>query len=119
MRSKRHIHKYYKAPYGVGRFVWACALPDCLHHMPPHMEKMVNGKASICWECNNGMTMNPDNMKLTRPICESCRLGIKTDEKFPELTEKEIAVKSNIEPTLDEDMSSETRKRLEAFIGKG
>lgn len=78
-RAKRHIHKYYRAPYN-GNKVWACARPDCTHYMPTHMEHFVNGKMGICWTCEEEMILSPGNMKMDKPLCESCRLGTKDIE---------------------------------------
>ncbi len=77
--SKRHVHKYYHADLLYGK-LWACALPDCQHHMPVHYEGLLNGKDSICWQCNGRFKLNEQNMKIDRPICESCRLGITENE---------------------------------------
>lgn len=76
-KSKRHIHKYHQVQLGPGNKVWACALPDCQHHMPPHYSKLVEGKMSYCWGCDELIILNPVNMKMDKPLCESC---------MPELT---------------------------------
>jgi hypothetical protein len=78
-RSKRHIHKYYKAKV-AGDLVWACALPDCNHHMPPHMTSLVEGKSSLCWECGGELVLDPEAYKMDRPTCISCRSGISVDD---------------------------------------
>lgn len=77
--SKRHIHKYHKIDVNYTD-VWACALPDCTHFMPKHMENMVLGRASLCWQCNERFILNTENMKNKRPICPTCALGVKEDE---------------------------------------
>lgn len=82
-KAKRHIHKYYKADLDFGE-VWACALPDCSHYMPKHMAKLVNGKSSICWKCNEKMILDPNNMNIDKPVCYSCAIGV--TEEIP-LTE--------------------------------
>lgn len=69
--SKRHIHKYHKVRVN-GIEVWACALPDCNHHMPKHYEDMIPGKSSICWSCGEQMILDSDNMRLEKPSCFSC-----------------------------------------------
>jgi hypothetical protein len=75
MARKSHTHKYYKAqlPYGE---VWACALPDCNHHMPQHYESLMNGKRSICWGCNEPMLLHAGNLDMKQPICDTCKLGV-------------------------------------------
>lgn len=75
-KAKRHIHKYYRAELSFGD-VWACALPDCTHYMPQHMEGLMNGKYSVCWECNERMVMHPGNLNMSRPVCDTCKLGVR------------------------------------------
>jgi hypothetical protein len=77
--AKRHRHKYYQLDMN-GTFVWACALQDCNHYMPKHMEATVNGKMSYCWGCNDEINLNPANMKDKQPLCANCQLGIKPDD---------------------------------------
>lgn len=60
-------------------YVWACALSDCSHYMPSHMTIMINGKASLCWKCGEKFTLNPANMRMIQPECDSCR-GIDIEE---------------------------------------
>lgn len=73
---KRHRrHKYYKVEVAQNK-VWACALPDCTHYLPKHMEKLANGKDSFCWGCNEHITLNPANMNDDHPQCENCKMGI-------------------------------------------
>lgn len=86
MPVKRHKrHKYYRVEVAQNK-VWACALPDCTHYIPKHMEKLANGKATFCWGCNAEMTLNPSNMNEDRPQCENCKLGI-IPEPEPNTTE--------------------------------
>lgn len=80
--SKRHTHKYYHAQLPFGH-VWACALPDCQHHMPNHYESLLLGKSSICWECGNTFKLNGENMKQDKPICEGCKIGISDEIDLP------------------------------------
>lgn len=97
MASKNHVHKYHYIP--IGRkpnqtFVYACALPDCTHHIPAHQQKLVIGKKSICWECEKQMIMSKDifRRKTRKPRCWECRgvsnPVVKTETAKPE--EKEI-----------------------------
>lgn len=69
--GKKHTHKYFRMDMNYDR-VWACALPDCTHYMPKHMEQLVSGKKSICWECGNEFNLNPINMVKDKPVCEDC-----------------------------------------------
>lgn len=71
-KSKRHVHKYHKILFSFAK-VWACALPDCLHYMPQHMEKMAEGKATLCWGCNEQMILTPINMTDDKPLCITCK----------------------------------------------
>jgi hypothetical protein len=77
--SKKHIHKYFKVILGYVK-VWRCAIADCNHYMPKHLENMVEGRASICWECDEVMKLNPLNMETDRPVCEFCRTGTNREE---------------------------------------
>lgn len=81
-RSKRHTHKYHKMKMGTVT-VFACALSDCTHYMPSHMENMINGKKSICWECGDELIMDPVSMEMRLPKCANCRLGV---SKEPEIS---------------------------------
>jgi len=71
MASKKHVHKYHKVKMN-STDIWACALPDCNHHMPPHYIDTLPGKASLCWKCGERFILDSDNMKLDRPICFNC-----------------------------------------------
>lgn len=71
-KAKRHTHKYYRVTI-AGQSVWACALSDCNHYMPKHMENLVPGKGSICWECGEPMILDPNNMGEDKPRCKDCR----------------------------------------------
>lgn len=70
-KSKRHTHKYYRVDLGSYK-VWACALPDCMHHMPPHYNNLVEGKNSFCWKCGEMFVLNTINMKRDKPLCDDC-----------------------------------------------
>src|SRR5438128_1620838 len=80
-KAKRHIHKYHKVTTGYTT-LWACAFPDCSHFMPKHIENNVIGKASICWHCSSNLILNSENMKDDKPICSSCKLGLKPDDEI-------------------------------------
>ncbi len=75
VKAKRHTHKYYKAREYRGKdspFLWACALPDCSHHMPKHMEAMLEGKYTVCWSCGETTVLDSRTLKTDKPICEDC-----------------------------------------------
>lgn len=71
-KAKRHTHKYHKIDM-LGSKIWACALPDCNHYMPKHMENLIPGKSTYCWECNSSMVLDPKALTMDRPICIDCR----------------------------------------------
>jgi hypothetical protein len=81
-KAKRHIHKYHKINFSYAT-VWGCALPDCNHYMPKHMEAMVEGKKSYCWHCGEEMILDIDAMKESKPRCIPCRTGIDDIEELP------------------------------------
>lgn len=68
--TKKHTHKYYRMLLNEVK-VWACAL-GCNHYMPKHMESLVNGKKSICWECGEEFILTPVLMSVDYPTCEVC-----------------------------------------------
>ncbi len=70
-KAKRHTHKYRQVRMS-GVIVWACALPNCNHYMPKHMEEMVPGKASICWGCEKQITLDERSMSYSQPMCKQC-----------------------------------------------
>lgn len=70
-KAKRHTHKYHKVE-AVGIKIWACALPDCNHHMPPHYKNTLPGKATICWECDEDTVLDTVNMRMDKPKCPNC-----------------------------------------------
>lgn len=72
MPRKNHTHKYQLRPTG-SQSVWACALPDCNHYMPPHLSSLVEGRTSICWQCEEKFILDSDAMKENRPRCLECR----------------------------------------------
>lgn len=55
--------------------------------MPEHYASLMNGKRSICWQCNEPMILTPLNLKMERPICDSCALGL-GDTEEPMMTDK-------------------------------
>lgn len=76
-KAKRHTHKYYRAQLSIGR-IWACALPDCNHFMPPHYTELIESKSSICWNCGESFEMDKDRMKMDKPQCHSCSPSLDT-----------------------------------------
>lgn len=79
-KAKRHIHKYRRVEIS-GFKVWACAIGDCPHYMPRHLETMVLGKFSYCWECNKQITLDDVSMRDDNPLCYDCKHGIKNEPK--------------------------------------
>ena len=75
MPSQNHVHKYHRRRLGASSQVWACALPNCTHYQPKHMESMVEGKQSICNQCGDEFILNVDALSEDKPRCENCRLG--------------------------------------------
>jgi hypothetical protein len=53
--------------------VWACALPDCSHYMPKHLEQMMATKNTICWDCGEEFLLSPMSLMMDKPICLDCR----------------------------------------------
>ena len=53
--------------------VWRCALSDCYHYMPPHMEEILEGRKSICWGCGQEFALDEIAMMDDMPNCFSCR----------------------------------------------
>lgn len=76
MRSK-HTHKYHRVPFFL-RKVWACALPDCSHYMPNHLEPTLPGKKSICWQCEGELILDAHNMSNDKPLCNDCNPTIQS-----------------------------------------
>jgi len=70
-RGKRHIHKYMRVTLSYAS-VWRCALPDCNHHMPKHMEPLIEGRNSICWGCGEPFRLDEITMREEMPMCISC-----------------------------------------------
>lgn len=85
-KAKRHVHKYHKVDMGFSS-VWACALPDCSHYMPKHMENTIEGKFSLCWGCGEKFILDVDAMKLTKPMCFNCRTGSTKEEETAPMSE--------------------------------
>ena len=78
MAKKQHVHKYYRLTNYVK--LWACALEDCTHVMPKHLEEMMMGKKSICWECGSPFKLNSFSLKMDKPMCEQCNPELNTPE---------------------------------------
>ena len=91
VKGKRHIHKYYKARV-LGEKLWACAIPTCSHHMPPHYNSLMPGKATICWKCDEAMILDPDALNMDKPMCMECR-GLSSESLDEFLKEKGVTNK--------------------------
>lgn len=94
-KAKRHVHKYHHVDMGYSK-VWACALPDCNHYMPKHMENTVEGKFSFCWGCGEKFILDSDAMKSDKPHCIECRTGIKKVTNEP-MSETLLELLKNLE----------------------
>lgn len=85
-KSKRHTHRYYRVRMDNNAFIWTCAEPDCMHHMPKHYEPMLLGKSFFCFECGSQDILRGEHLKLnpqyfmaddefpSRPRCIKCVL---------------------------------------------
>jgi len=84
-KNKYHVHKYHRRPLGSpDKLVWACALPECTHYQPKHLESMVEGRTSLCNQCGSEFILNEDNMREKNPRCDDCRFNIqREDETIP------------------------------------
>lgn len=77
MARKSHIHKYYKRAIG-SQTVWACALDDCNHFMPVHLEDLVRGKRTLCWnygkssDCEKTTIIDDRTWLMDKPLCATC-----------------------------------------------
>ena len=101
MPGKKHTHKYYMGIV-AGTNVWICAFGDCSHYMPKHMESMVPGRNSICWDCGHEFSLDEIAMERMKPICKDC------DGR----TELERSVSVNLS-SVNEHMPEALRKLLE------
>lgn len=72
MARRKHTHKYHRIeiPY-LGK-IWACALPDCSHYMPKHLESTVIGKRSFCWACDKELILDEKCMEDDKPVHRAC-----------------------------------------------
>lgn len=73
-KNKKHTHKYYKMKSNASTvgYLWACALPNCSHHMPEHYVNGLLGKNTICWKCGENTTMDARTMEMDKPLCNDC-----------------------------------------------
>ena len=79
-KIKHGTHRYHWRKLGSNR-VLACAVPNCTHYVPKHLEAvLIDGRPSLCNSCGLEFTLTPDALKEDSPRCDNCRLGIKIDE---------------------------------------
>jgi len=84
MPGKKHTHKYEYTDMGY-QMLWACALPDCPHHLPKWMEKRILRAASICWKCGEEFILDEYSTRTAiqerngLPICQECDGRAKLD----------------------------------------
>lgn len=109
-KAKRHTHKYHRIKVG-STYLWACALHDCNHYMPKHLESMIPGKATICWSCGNETLITVDNIDFEEPVCNKCMLGL--DPTFKPISKDVLKTQTNnpIPPLGMNNVSSEYEKR--------
>ncbi len=82
MASKCRVHKYHRRKFSSTK-VWACALPDCSHFMPKHLEDLIEGKRSICHSCGEEFILDKNSLKDDNPNCDDCRFGARTETVIP------------------------------------
>jgi len=70
--NTKHIHKYMRQQLKHVN-VWRCGLPTCNHWMPPNLEELLLGRASICNECGVTFPLDEDSMLEDMPRCFKCR----------------------------------------------
>lgn len=95
MGKKKCIgHKYHRVDF-IGQKIFACALPDCSHYMPKHMEPMIVGKRSLCWQCDKPFVIGYEHLEQDKPICANCAMGLPTDkDELAELIALAAKIKS-------------------------
>jgi hypothetical protein len=72
MSAKKHVHKYFRTEVNNQK-VWACALSDCTHFMPKHLENLMHvGRKSICWDCGEHFVLGPLALNMDQPKCNNC-----------------------------------------------
>jgi hypothetical protein len=64
--------------------------------MPKHIERLVIGKKSYCWQCDEVFILDTDALKEDKPRCIPCRTGIK-----PPVTETEAPLSPELRELLD------------------
>jgi len=94
-RARRHPHRYRKTTTSFGR-VWTCALPDCNHYQPRHMETLLPGKQATCNECDNIYILTHEKMLSDEPICDEC-------ETLHEMRRRALQEKANSSNEVDLD----------------
>lgn len=105
MPRKNHTHKY-QLRATSSQPVWACSLPDCNHYMPPHLNSLIEGRSSICWECDDKFILDIDAMKEVRPRCFQCRSEVSKVVDIPIMSDTIVAKVS----------SEEKKKVIENFL---
>lgn len=103
MPRKNHPHKYIRRDVGNGK-VWACALPDCNHFMPPHLNSLLEGRSAICWGCEEKFTLDSTSLMEGMPRCDDCRGMTPMIEQIEQ-----------IESTVNEPVS-EVNDRIKSFM---
>jgi hypothetical protein len=79
MAAKKHTHQYHRISIGY-KNVWACALPNCSHYVPPHLEGTMEGKLSICFGCGESFIFDSERKAYAlgeregKSYCLNCEL---------------------------------------------
>ena len=66
----KHGHMYY---YNKVAILWSCGFHDCRHFQPKHLESLLYGKETICWNCKKETVISAGNMEMEKPTCPECR----------------------------------------------
>ena len=87
MSKKDHIHKYYRTYIGGRQIVkdddgkrriistekhevFRCAIPGCTTYKE---RALVIGDISTCWNCNEELIIDKENIKRVKPTHKFCR----------------------------------------------
>lgn len=95
MANKSHAgaHKYHRVDMGYNK-VWACALEDCTHYMPKHLEFQMKNRKSLCWKCGDEFVLTAGAMLKEYPMCPLCS---DDTSKMLDIFDKVVATVANKE----------------------
>lgn len=67
---QKHVHKYHRIRLGKNkRIEYKCAIPGCVHHLPP---ELVIGRECICWVCGEPFYLDKWALQLAKPHHREC-----------------------------------------------